>query len=184
MLVLSESITGEGAEGKGWVCNECLRALKTNTIPKFALANNMWIGQVPHELAILTLPEQLLISRHYPRCYVVKLYPRDGRGSNPELLQRGMAGNVTLYNMNTGAIVEMLEGQLMPQPAMQLASVLAITYIGSRKLPKAWLKSTFRVWRSKVHEALVWLKANNEMFRDIAISPERINALPVTIATK
>ncbi|KAF8120375.1 hypothetical protein EV363DRAFT_1084715, partial [Boletus edulis] len=178
MLLLSERVTGEGGEGKGWVCNECLRALKLNTTPKFALANNMWIGKVPHQLAVLTLPEQLLISRHYPRCYVVKLYPRDGHISNPEHLQRGMVGNVTLYNMNTEAIVEMLEGQLMPQPAVQLASVLAITYIGSKKLPKAWLKSTFRVRRSIVYEALIWLKANNEMYQDITICRERLDSLP------
>ncbi|KAF8123281.1 hypothetical protein EV363DRAFT_1088543, partial [Boletus edulis] len=177
-LMLSDCITGEDAGAEGWLCNECLRALKANTTPKLALANNMWIGEVPHELAVLTLPEQLLIARHYPRCYVVKLYPRDGHISNPEHLQRGMAGNVTLYNMNTDAIVGMLEGQLMPQPVVQLASVLAITYIGQKNLPKSWLKSTFRVRRSKVYDALVWLKTNNEMFKDIVICPERLNCLP------
>ncbi|KAF9238950.1 hypothetical protein BU15DRAFT_88188 [Melanogaster broomeanus] len=95
---------------------------------------------------------------------VCVLYPRDGHVSNPEHLQHGMAGNVTLYNMNTEAIIEMLEGQLLPQPAAQLASVLAITYIGSKKLPKSWLKSTFR--------------ANNEVYQDIVISSECICCLP------
>ncbi|KAF8119738.1 hypothetical protein EV363DRAFT_1147865, partial [Boletus edulis] len=160
------------------VCDACVRALSSDQLPKLCLANNLWIGQVPHELAILTLPEQLLVSRHYPRCYVVKLYPRNGHVSNPEHLQRGMMGNVTLYNMNTDKVVEMLEGQLLPQPAIQLSSVLAVTYIGSKKLPKTWLKSTFRVRRRVVYEALTWLKTNNEMYRDIVISPERLQSLP------
>ena len=34
-------------------------AIKFHT--KFALVNNLWLGQIPQELAILTLPEQLLV---------------------------------------------------------------------------------------------------------------------------
>ncbi|KAI5993857.1 hypothetical protein EDD15DRAFT_2166686 [Pisolithus albus] len=178
ILVVSEAIQGEGSEATGWVCNACFRALSADQLPKYALANNLWIGKTPHELAILTLPEQLLISRHYPHCYVVKLYPQDGHISNPDHLQRGMVGNVTLYDMNTDAILEMLEGQLLPQPAVQLSSVLAVTYIGTKELPKAWLKSTFRVRRRVVHEALIWLKANNAMYKDVIICPERLHELP------
>lgn len=178
MLIITDFIKGQGLDAKGWVCKECLRALRSNSLPKFSLANNLWIGNIPHELAMLTLPEQLLVSRHYSQCYVVKLYPQDGHLSNPDHLQRGMAGNVTLYNMNTKAIVEMLEGQFLPQPAAQLASVLAITYVGTRKLPKTWLKSTFRVHRQVIYEALLWLKENNEMYRDIVISSERLHNLP------
>jgi len=58
-------------------------------------------------------------------------------------LQQGLAGNVTLYNLNVMAVTEMLEGQLLPHPVMQLASVLAVTFIGSKKLPKSWWKTTF-----------------------------------------
>ena len=83
-----------------------------------------------------------------------------------------------LYNMNTDAIVAMLEGQLMPQPAMQLASVLAITYIGSKKLPKSWLKSTFQVCWRIMYEALVWLKVHNEMYADVIILSECLQDLP------
>ena len=36
---------------------ECLRALNSDKIPMFALANGMWIGEIPHELAYFTLPE-------------------------------------------------------------------------------------------------------------------------------
>ncbi|KAG1727657.1 uncharacterized protein EDB91DRAFT_1086323 [Suillus paluster] len=94
-------------------------------MPRFALANNMWIGPIPHELAVLTLPEELLISRHFPQCYIFKLYPKDTHGADPSHLQQGMAGNVTLYNMNTDDVAKMIEGQFLPQPVTSLASVLA-----------------------------------------------------------
>ena len=48
----------------------------------------MWLGDPPLVLRKLTFAEMLLIARHYPRCYVFKLYPKDGmRGSNPAHLQ-------------------------------------------------------------------------------------------------
>ncbi|KAG9313513.1 hypothetical protein JVU11DRAFT_5839 [Chiua virens] len=61
--------------------------------------------------------------------------------------------------MNTNDVMKMLQGQLMPQSMSSLSSILAITYIGSQKLLKNWLKSTFRV-------------------RDINISLERLADLP------
>jgi len=177
-LLLKQFINGNGSDAMAWVCDECHRALFSKTIPKFALANNLWIGNTPHELAMLTLPEQLLVARHYVRCYVVKLYPRSGYATKPEHLQRGISGNVTLYDMNTDAVVRMLEGQLLPQPATELASVLGVTYIGTRKLPKTWLKSTFRVRRRVVYEALMWLKEYNHIYHDVVICPERLSKLP------
>ena len=57
------------------------------------------------------------------------------------LFKRHVAGFRTGSHGVTNAIVEMLEGQRLPHPSMELASVLAATYVGS----KNWLKSTFRV---------------------------------------
>ena len=56
-----------------------------------------------------------------------------------------MAGNVTLYEVNTSAVASMLEGSLLPQGVETLSSVLAITLIGTHKLPNDWLSRTFRV---------------------------------------
>ena len=58
------------------VCMECLRSLNLDKIPTFTLANRMWIGQIPHKLAYLTLPEQLLIAKYFPAAYIIKLYPK------------------------------------------------------------------------------------------------------------
>ena len=65
-----------------------------------------------------------------------------------------MAGNVTLYEVNTSAIASMLEGSLLPQAVETLSSVLAITLIGTHKLPNDWLSQTFRVRCQAVHEVL------------------------------
>ena len=89
-----------------------------------------------------------------------------------------MAGNVTLYEVNTNAVGGMLEGQLLPQPIETLSNIIAITFIGTRRLPSNWMARTFKVRRSMVHQALQWLQANNELYRDIIISPAQLAGLP------
>ena len=115
-------------------------------MPKFTLNNNLWLGEPSLLLCKLTFTENLLIARHYTRCYIFKLYPKDGSlGHDCTHLQCAMAGNVMLYKVVTSGVVSMLEGALLPQGAGTLSSVLAITFIGTCKLPSDWLTRTFKV---------------------------------------
>lgn len=178
-VILQELLETNESGVNCWMCFECLRALKRGVLPKFSLANNLLIGDIPSQLDALTIPEQLLIARHYPRCYVFKLFPREHNLHIPiEQLYTGMAGNATLFEINTQEVVEMLEGQRMPSLVATLASVIAITFVGSRKLPENWLKKTFRVRRYVVLEALVWLRRNNPIYKDIVIDTSRLDELP------
>ena len=139
----------------------------------------MWVGDPPVALHKLTFAENLLITQHYPRCYVFKLYPKDGScGHHPAHLQWAMAGNMTLYEVNTSAIASMLEGLLMPQGISILSSVLAITFIGTWKLPNDWMARTFRVRREAVYEALQWLHKHNKLCHNVNISQEWLALLP------
>jgi len=182
-LVLKTSlVTGYDTEENpaGYLCAECMKALDAGKKPpKHALANGLWIGEIPPELSCLTLPEQLLIGFAFPRVYVCKLFPRDGHhGQNPEHLQRGMQGNVISFPRNVDKVVDMLDGKLLPQPPSVLASVIAVSYIGSGRLPKWWLNRTFRVRRHRVREALVWLKTNNPLYANVEINDDRLSSLP------
>ena len=66
MLVLLDLLWRSEGGVNAWICFECLQALERHMMPKFALANNLWIGNTPSILSALTIPEQLLIARHYP----------------------------------------------------------------------------------------------------------------------
>ncbi|CAK5274250.1 unnamed protein product [Mycena citricolor] len=104
----------------------------------------MWIGPVLWQLQKLTFSEQLLNALIYPRRFVFKLHPHVG-SRNPTKLQQGMRGTVSSYQLDSGGIMSMLAGKLMPRPPAVLASTIAVTYIGVGKLPKNWLLTTFRV---------------------------------------
>ena len=183
MLLEPEGVvTDPLGEERVQVCGSCRAELsKEKTLPpKFSLANNLWIGRVPWELRKLTFPEQLLIAHVYPRVFVFKLYPKStGYTPAPANLQRGMRGNVSSYDLNVDAVTAMLDGKLMPRPMTILSSLISVTYIGVGKLPKNWLRSTFRVRREAVAAALAWLKANNpKYYGDITISTDALRQLP------
>ncbi|PSR82815.1 hypothetical protein PHLCEN_2v5969, partial [Hermanssonia centrifuga] len=75
------------------ICHDCFKHLSSASDgpPHLALANNMWIGCIPWELQVLTLPEHLLIALVHLRIYIVKLYPKDKDfRPDPTTLQRGM----------------------------------------------------------------------------------------------
>lgn len=179
VMVLQHLLERNEAGVGCWMCFECIRPLERRTLPKLSLANNLWIGETPSVLTGLTIPEQLLIARHYPRCYIFKLYPRDVDSHIPlDQLYTGMAGNASLFELNTQEVVEMIKGQRMPSSVQSLASIIAITYVGSKFLPKDWLKKTFRVRREVVYEALVWLQSHNPIYADIKIDENRMRELP------
>ena len=179
MLVLSDLLQRSEGGVNAWIFFKCLRALERHTMPKFALANNLWIGGIPSVLLALTIPEQLLIAQHYPRCYIFKLFPCEYDSHILlDQLYSAMAGNASLFEMNTQEVVEMVIGQCMPSPVMTLASVIAITFVGSAKLLVDWLKKMFRVRQNIIYDALKWLHNNNSIYGDIVINPIQVNDFP------
>jgi hypothetical protein len=162
------------------VCVECLRALSLDKIPNLSLANGMWIGQTPHELAYLTLPERLLIAKYFPAAYIIKLFPKKkgARYWDKRQMYSGLRGNVSTYQLDQAQIASMVDGTILPQSAKVLAATIGITFVGPKNLPDKGLPDMFKVRRLRVQRALEWLKANNPIFSNISISAARLAELP------
>ncbi len=178
VLLHEDRITDE----EGQVCKECLRTLEKGRLPALSLANNLWIGQIPKELAILTLPERVLVARHLPCTYLVKLYPK---AENVELwakedsLYYGLKGNVSTHPLNSDHIAGLVSSMVFPPQARVLAAVIGITFVTPSGVKQRQLPRMFHVRRSRVHAALLWLKRNNPLYKDIIISEEALSQLPV-----
>ena len=178
MLLYPESINSNSNQIT--ICEECLRSLQADTTPKHALANNLWIGEVPKALKDLTLPERILIAKYYPAAYIIKLFPKK-RGSwawDQNQMHRGLKGNVSTYRLDPAQVSSMIEGHLMPPPARILSATIGITFVGPRGLPESTMPAMFRVRRYRVHKALAWLKENNPLYADILISDAHLMELP------
>ncbi|KAJ6512269.1 hypothetical protein C8R47DRAFT_963349 [Mycena vitilis] len=143
-----------------YLCMQCKRKLSHDERPPLALANGMWIGQIPFELRILTLPERLLVSLYFPAAYVVKLYPKvkGARTWTKEMLNSGMKGNVSTYKLNTAQIAGIVSGNTMPPSPVILAATIGVTFVGAGNTPLRILPDFLRVRRKRVFDALLWLK--------------------------
>ena len=110
----------------------------------------MWVGDVPLELQILTLPERILIARHFPAAYLVKLYPKKkGACSWPSAnMQSGLHGNVSTYRLNTNDIAQMTHDQIMPPSSSILAATIGVTFVGLGNLLEKTMPGFLQVNRT------------------------------------
>ncbi|KAG1766496.1 hypothetical protein EV702DRAFT_1050664 [Suillus placidus] len=165
----------------GHVCSWCLQDLRAHKLPKFALANGLWVGKIPSELAILTLPERLLIGLYFPVSFIVKLYPqkKGSRNWDTSAMNSGLRGNVSTYQLNTADVAAMVEGRLLPHTPDLLPATIGITIIGPQNLPARNLPPFLTVSRNRVKQALIFLKRENSLYSDISISDAHLDLLPV-----
>ncbi|KAF7331514.1 ATP-dependent DNA helicase [Mycena kentingensis (nom. inval.)] len=166
--------------GKTYVCVQCETKLNGAQRPSLSLANNMWIGDVPFALSVLTLPERLLIGLYFPAAYIVKLFPKTKNNVkwDKDTMNKGLRGNVSTYRLNTAEIAEMIQGNTMPRPVSILSAVVSVTFVGAKNVPLMVLPDTFIVRRGRVGDALHWLKTHNPLFANIDISEARLQELP------
>lgn len=158
------------------ICAVCERDLKAAKIPKLALSNGMWVGDIPMELAVLTLPEKILIAKCFPAAYIIKLFPKQKGAKRWATtgLNSGIKGNVSTYRLNVDDIASLVDPIIMPPPPQILAATVGVTIIGPQNLPERTMPGFLRVKRSRIRAALRWLKLNNPLYANIIISDEML----------
>lgn len=173
MLLQPEGVDDAGLAN---ICRQCHDELDSGLKPVHALSNGLWVGEIPDQLKVLTLPERLLIAKYYPVAYIFKLLPKSG--GTGQHLYNGYKGNVSTYRVDPNQVAQMVDGDLMPPSASVLAATIGVTFVTKARVEIKDLDKVFRVQRGRVRSALVWLKANNPLYADITISEERLEALP------
>src|SRR2546421_106808 len=139
-------------------CRRC-HAEKSST-KKFSAENNMDPGEVPEELKDLSEIEEMLIARVFPVLSVYRL-----RGG-----QHGYRGNVINFPQDVGEFASRL-------PRSPSSLDLFVVRRESEN-DSAGFKD-FKIRRTKVARALLWLKENNEYYANITIDGEILGSLPI-----
>jgi len=154
------------------ICNSCRGSIRNGKIPKLALANGLWIGDVPPQLKCLNFVEKMLVARIRHTCAYVKVASG----------MRKMTANVVAFQSPVPKVYTML-----PPPRDDLDEVLAILYTGPCKpTPEDLKRLPFFVRRNKVVSALEWLILNHRDYSDVKISQENLEQyseteIPVSI---
>src|SRR5882762_4114279 len=174
LLLHTKAIIRKNGKLHGFVCAECMRNLGKKRTPRLALANGMWTGDVPFELSVLTIPEQILICKHFSAAYIVKMFPMR-RGAKS--VNSGLRGNISTYRLDTNEIADMVGDNIMPRQTKILASTIGVTIVGPKNIPEQSMPGFLHVRRERVQKALVWLAANNPFYANGVISDERLHAI-------
>src|ERR1700691_3979964 len=104
------------APGCSRVCPICAESLDKKKMPTLALANGLWVGEIPDELKDLTYAEQLLIARvRHNRC-IVKVSSGMFK----------MQANAISFSNPMPKIYDIL-----PPPIEEMDEVLAFIYTGA-----------------------------------------------------
>jgi hypothetical protein len=146
------------------ICNSCREKIRVGCVPKNALANGLWIGEVPNVLKELTYVEQLLVRRvRLNGCFV-----RVSTG------MRKMVAHAIAFESPVAKVYDKL-----PPPQSEMGDVLVILFSGPNKPTKEdWKRTPVLVRRTAVLNALTWLKLNNSLYNDIEIDMDALATYP------
>jgi hypothetical protein len=152
------------------ICQKCHDALSKEHIPKFSVANNMWLGDVPAELQGLTIPEEKLISFYRHNSCIIKLH---SPFHSTTTAQAALKGNCISFLQNVPNIVNSL-----PLTLDDLCDTLKVIFVGARPPERIHLRKILTVRKKKIIQALHWLKKHNMLYRNIEINLKNIDQLP------
>ena len=147
------------------VCDDCRQQLRKGKVPRYALANGLWLGSVPQELSCLSFVERLLIARvRINSCFVCV--------ASSGL--RKMASHVIAFETPMPNIY-----QCLPPPMEDLDEVLAVLFTGPCKpTEKEYQRTPLLVRRKQVACALEWLKLNHTDYVDLDIAYDELARYP------
>ena len=152
------------------LCHKCYSSLLKEHIPKFSVANNIWLGDIPIELQGLTIPEEKLISLYRHNSCIIKL---QSPFHSTTTAQTALKGNCITFLQNVPNIVNSL-----PLALTDLCDTLKVIFIGARLPDRLHLRKVLTVRKQKIIQALQWLKKYNILYHNININLENIAQLP------
>ncbi|KAJ3530439.1 hypothetical protein NMY22_g8569 [Coprinellus aureogranulatus] len=170
------------SEWKLRFCRDCWSHCSRGRVPPLSLANHNYIGPIPDELSQLSYVEEQMIARCRAKVSVIKMYNKDKLDSvqtepawSP-VIQRGLKGNIIVFPQEPSELAEIL-----PPSVEEVAKPIVMVFIGNSKPTDEWLRekaTPLLVRPAYVRRALVWLKENNPLYREIEINETELQKMP------
>ena len=144
---------------------DCRKNIRKGTVPCLALANNLWLGEVPKVLSDLNYVERLLIARIRHNCCFIRV-------ASSGLKKK--TAHVIAFESPLPKVYHTL-----PPPVEDMDDVLAILFTGPSKPTEQDLaRLPLLVRRNHVGKVLEWLKLNHVDYKDLNISYDNLEKYP------
>ncbi len=169
------TLVKNGIQGtKVTCCDECLGYLKRKKLPPNSAANGLQYGATPNELKDLKIGEKLLIGIIRPSVHVIKFKEIAGPGTG----QKGLKGNSICFPQNMETITSAVYSNTLPHNVESLCDSMKVVFTGAHRPTRQQLHNVLEVRRQKVSDALVWLKNNHHLYKDVHIDQARLLNIP------
>ncbi|KAK0421656.1 hypothetical protein EV421DRAFT_1915977 [Armillaria borealis] len=149
------------------ICLRCRASIHDRKVPKNALANGLWLGEVPEVLSRLSFVERILVSRVRHNCCFVRV----ALASHPDLGSWKMISHVIAFESPVSKVYDVL-----PPPRDELDEVLAVMFTRPTLPTEEEMKRTPLLVRHRpVMEALTWLCLNHCDYADVKLSEDNMS---------
>jgi hypothetical protein len=168
MLLALPSTDSDDPSLKVALCHRCDKSLRLGRVPKLALANGTWVGEIPGVLANLSVAEKVLVAR-------------SALGRTVMVFEGGhVSSSIQLLPID-GRMHLPLDDVIMPRSISDLKALVSI--VGHEEDIATMMQCPdLTVNRDRVRLALLWLKGNNDVYANCVISEERLGSLPPEVA--
>ena len=160
------------SNGRIALCVTCFKQLENDCKPAEALANFRWIGPVPPELQGLSWIEEMLIARAHVVGKVIRFQDRSVNG------YASLKGHIVVLPQDTTTLLAKL-----PLSPASLKDIVFLVWVGGAP-KREKLSRYFTVRKQKVLDALHWLCANHEDYREIAIDENELSSWESVFVTE
>ncbi|KAG1898383.1 uncharacterized protein F5891DRAFT_1239317 [Suillus fuscotomentosus] len=152
-----------------FLCSSCcMSLLKPDKVPWFALANNLYRGQLPLHLQDISWVEEKVCAIYRVTAHVTRLF-QSSDPAQPKVFH----GNTCAHDMNIVSTASVL----LRMPS-DVNGLLSIVFIGPGKFDAKWLGTVFRVCIHKIWSFLLWLKHHNRLYAAIPLDSAIISMYP------
>lgn len=178
ILVDRRGVTFDGIEPMSLqLCDTCCKSLQRGAMPRLAIANRLFIGDVPIELQNLTPIEESMISLCHAKCMIIHLRSASAGLSSDTatscLDQRGVKGHIIVHPQQAAVVAE-----LLPPSIEDIVAPVCVIFVGSHPPSNEWIMKHAKPLAVRVNivrRALVWLKHHNYLYRNIRINDAVLN---------
>jgi len=147
ILVDPKGVIDEEGDPESFVlCEPCLGSLLAGRMPALAIANRLFLGDVPAELKDLTLVEESMIGLCRARAIIVRLkggllgtFQDEHSTSSAANLQRALRGHIIVHPQRPDVVSE-----LLPPSIEDIVAPICVVYMGSNAPSAEWLRKKAR----------------------------------------
>ncbi|KAE9400121.1 hypothetical protein BT96DRAFT_746953, partial [Gymnopus androsaceus JB14] len=138
------------------LCIQCYGPLCKNTMPRLALNNNMYRGELPPDLQDITWIEEMACALYRTTAHVARIY-----GSSAETDPLQLKGNTCAHPMNI-----FHNATTLPWAPTDLNNLITIVFVGPRKLRREDLHklTPYVVRKPKIAALLNYLRAHDKLY--------------------